>query len=309
MGSEHFLSLLRTTEALKTYTITGLVDEFIQHNIDDPEISPDTTPTRRTHLNQFAQFCTELGVMDIKVLNNLFINEYTIHYGRTHAKSTVNTDKRILRVFLQWVKEYKEIDIRAVPESIHVKRDKSRHYKFIEREVIQKVVSECPNRQDKLIISTFGETGIRIAELTKIKVEDVRRSKEIKIHGKGAKDRTVPITDMLASALNTFIEDNRRDSDEYVFQNEHQYSGERMKIKTVRRRVQEHFMSIASLKMTPHWLRHSFAIMLLLAGCDIVTIQKLLGHEDLNTTRLYLNITDPQRNKAYHAHIGKSFLA
>lgn len=310
MGREHFLSLLRQTDkAVRVGTISELVDEFIQHNIDDPEIAPDTIPTRRSHLKQFADFCIRIGITDIKLLNNLFINEYAIEYSRTHAKSTVNTDRRILRRFLSWVKEYKEIDLRVVPENIHVKRDKKHHYKYIDREVIQKVVDACQNRQDKLIISIFAETGVRIGELTRIKVSDIRKSREIKISGKGSKDRTVPITPILASGLKLFIEENGRKPQDYIFQNEAQYAGEPMKVKTVRRRIKKYFLETVGLEMTPHWLRHSMAIMLLLDGCDIVTIQNILGHEDINTTRLYLNITNPQRNAAYQAHIGKSFLA
>ncbi len=66
---------------------------------------------------------------------------------------------------------------------------------------------------------------------------------------------------------------------------------------------------LAGVDMHPHQLRHTFAITLLEAGCDIVTIKELMGHEDINTTMQYLRVTNKFVKDSYKKHFGASYLS
>lgn len=306
MRDEQIIRALGVEDGIQTVSITMLCDLFIQHNKDE-ELSDETIKTRRTHLKQFSEFCLAAKVDDVGILSNQFLDRYFIHYRETHSRSTTNTGKRILKVFLIWVRDYKEIELRSIPETIHSAKEHDKKPKYIERSVIEEVARNCPKEQDRLIIAVFAETGVRISELINIKVSDVRGD-ELDIVGKGAVDRTVPITDELADCLRRYIRKEGRAPEDYLFMNtRHGYEG-RMTKDTVWRHVKKHFKDIAGIEMTVHQLRHSYAINLLQSGCDIVTIKELMGHEDINTTMVYLRVSNQQVKTAYKRYIGKSFM-
>lgn len=288
-------------------TIDALVKLFILYNTEE-ELSPTTISTRKTHLSQFARFCAEVGVDDIQLLNNHFIDQYFVNYRETHGKATTNTGKKIMKVFLMWVRDYKEITLRIHPELIKSVKVRNKIPQAIDRATIAHVIKKCPILQDKLIIATFAESGVRISELIKIRVSDVRGD-TLAIQGKGQIDRIVVITDRLADELQEFISDMRRTPDEYLFQNIRSSYGQQLSKDTVWRHVKRWFRDLADLEMHPHQLRHSFAMNLLENGCDIVTIKELLGHEDINTTMIYLRTTNNFRSQNYKLHIGKSLMA
>lgn len=300
-----FLNL--ANEVVDTPSIKSLVELFLQHNRDE-ELSSCTITTRKTHLTQFSKFCHGLKLNDIQLLNNQFLDQYFVHYRETHGQSTTNTGKRILKVFLLWVRDYKEIDIRAHPEAFKSIKVRDKKRKAISRETITQVIRNCPIEQDRLIIATFCETGVRISELIQIRVSDFHGD-ELDILGKGLTERTVTVTDYLAGALRLFITANNRRPDDYLFQNLRQSYGQQLTKDTVWRHVKKHFKDIAGVDMHPHQLRHSFAIHLLESGCDLVTIKELLGHEDINTTMVYLRVSNSYVKTAYKTHIGKSYLA
>src|SRR5690606_33259199 len=126
--------------------------------------------------------------------------------------------------------------------------------------------------QDKLIIATFIETGVRISELTGLKIKDLKLD-EISVTGKGLKDRTIPITPGLYKALRGYTA--HRSPDDHIFINCSIRGGSKGKPitqRTVWRRIKAEFTR-HGMDMHPHQLRHSFAILLLKSGCDLVTIK------------------------------------
>lgn len=307
MEARQYTEFLRLSGVTATtVVIDELVAAFLQHNANE-ELAKCTIDTRKCHLTQFVGFCNGVGVTDIQLLNNQFIDQYFVHFRESHGKSTTNTSKRIMKVFLSWVRDYKEVAIRIHPELIKSVKERDKKPKAIDRALIGHVIRNCPNEQDRLIITVFSETGVRISELISIKVSDIRGDC-LDIQGKGQIDRTVQITSYLAGALRLFIETKQRGVDDYLFQNERITYGSHLTKDTVWRHVKKWFKVLADIDMHPHQLRHSFALHMLEQGCDIVTIKELLGHEDINTTMIYLRVTNDFIQKEYKSHIGKSLL-
>lgn len=289
-----------------TQNIGALVEQFISYGYNVAQHSKWTMRTRETHLRQFARFCEEVGVDDISRVNLVFIDTYFTHYGKTHGKSTTNTSKRILKVFVAWLKEYKELQINLRPESVRSVKVVDKAPKALDKSTIAKVVRES-NEQDALLIATAYEAGLRISELVGIKVSDVEGN-DISVLGKGSVERTAHITKGLAEVIQTFVERYRNQND-YLFQKDQRWGGGQLTTGTARIRIQNAFRKIADIEMHPHQLRHSFAIHLLESGCDIVTIQHLLGHQDITTTMTYLRVADTYVKKTYQSYIGKSLIS
>lgn len=145
----------------------------------------------------------------------------------------------------------------------------------------------------------FG-TGIRRSELVKIKLEDVLFDiNMIKIHGKGSKQRKVPISDTLHKVLIKYlrmrkeqIQEHKLYNSSYVFISS--TSGNKLNPET----LTELYNNIGrqekmkGVRVSPHTFRHTFAKFFLLNGGDVFSLQKILGHADITTTKQYVNMND-----------------
>lgn len=156
------------------------------------------------------------------------------------------------------------------------------------------------------MIATLYEGGLRISELVGLDVMDINGD-AIHVRGKGEIDRIVYITDRLAYKLMKHCEGKY--PHEAVFEHDYCNAGGRLSIGVARNHIQHSFMSLVNMRMHPHQLRHSFAFNLLKTGCDLVTIQRLLGHKDITTTQRYLRLTDDYLRSTYKTHMGQSIIA
>ena len=281
--------------------ISGLVEQFIKYGYDVREHSKWTMRTRETHLRQFAEYCRLHGLDCCRFLTNMFIDEYFIEYSKTHSKSTCNTGRRIIKVFIRWLTGYKELSVRASPDAIMLVKVVDESPKSIGDNVISSAI-KCANESDKLLIAVAYEAGLRISELVSIKVSDAI-SRSFHVIGKGGIERTVYITERLASEVRSYVEKNKLDEGSYLFT----LNDQPVTTKTARVRIKRAFDRIG-LDMHPHQLRHSFAIKLLEAGCDVPSIQRLLGHSDISTTMKYLRVKNSYVESQHDRYFGKSVL-
>ncbi len=165
-------------------------------------------------------------------------------------------------------------------------------------------VNGCRNR---LILEMLYATGIRVSELVNIKFSDIDfSSKQIKILGKGNKERIVFFEDVCLKYLNMYINMLDKKCD-YLFLNNR---GEKLTTRGVRYILDEIIKKASfKTKISPHTLRHTFATHLLNEGCDILSVQELLGHESLKATQIYTHVTNEHLKNVYfktHPRSGKS---
>lgn len=153
----------------------------------------------------------------------------------------------------------------------------------------------------RTIILVFYQTGIRLSELIGLNDGDVNTvTCEIKVTGKGSKERVVPFGAELKEALLTF--EKRRGEDvvrtsRAFFVSE---KGKRMTPEAVRREVESKLQLVCTLKKkSPHVLRHTFATAMLNNGASIESVRKLLGHESASTTEIYTHTTFEQLKRVY----------
>lgn len=159
--------------------------------------------------------------------------------------------------------------------------------------------------RDRMIIMTFYETGIRLAELKNLCDGDVDfMSGQLKVTGKRNKQRLIPFGAELSQVLQHYmgVRDAQvvRHSAALFLAND----GQQMTADAIRYRVKKHLSLVSTLKKrTPHVLRHTFATAMLNHKAGIESVKKLLGHESLSTTEIYTHTTFEQLKREYlNAH-------
>ena len=163
--------------------------------------------------------------------------------------------------------------------------------------------------RDYLMVELLYQTGMRRAELVGLKEEDVdTRQKQIRVFGKRAKERIVPIGEGLCELIEEYRENKCKLLGEQVaigtFLVRKKKNGEwqAMDAQTLYNIVRARMGEVSTLKKhSPHVLRHTFATAMLNNGADIRTIQSLLGHASLAATQVYTHATFEQMKQAYEA--------
>ena len=161
-------------------------------------------------------------------------------------------------------------------------------------------------KRDYCLLEFMYGTGVRVSELCNIEITDIDfSSHQVIVTGKGNKERYLPLHQLIVDELNEYLMTarvnlasiNKETQSNKLFLNNH---GKQLTPRGVRD-ILERIVSKASknFKISPHMLRHSFATHLLDNGADLITVQELLGHENLSTTQIYTHISKEQLRREY----------
>lgn len=157
-------------------------------------------------------------------------------------------------------------------------------------------LSKAEGHRNKAIIETLYSCGLRVSELTNLRVSDLYFDLEfIKVLGKGNKERLIPINKNAIEQINIYIETYRNrkkiaeDSEDILFLNRRGKKLTRVMIFTI---VKELAQKAGITKtISPHTFRHSFATHLVDGGANLIAVQQMLGHESIITTEIYSHIS------------------
>lgn len=166
----------------------------------------------------------------------------------------------------------------------------------------KKNVSEMPYLRDKAILETIYSCGLRIGEICRMLAGEIELDDlVVNVHGKGKKERQVPIGRKAIESIQVYWECLAKPPalDEEVF-----FASEKERNAIYPRLVQlrlKNYLSTCGLdpKLTPHKLRHSYATHMLDAGADLRSVQEMLGHANLTSTQLYTHVTIERIKQAY----------
>ncbi len=155
--------------------------------------------------------------------------------------------------------------------------------KYISKEEISSMLERAKNEGKKfsyrnyIILMTLSRTGLRANELVNLRKKDIAEKTIIVRQGKGKKDRVIPLDKELSGLLGLYVD--RLTPKDRVFD---------MTGRQVRNIVYKYAPD--GLDVHPHTLRHSFAVQCLQSGINLRSLQKILGHSNLNTTSVYLDL-------------------
>ena len=161
-------------------------------------------------------------------------------------------------------------------------------------------ISNALGQRNRLILEVLYASGVRVSELVNIKLKDIN-GEEIKVLGKGNKERITRIGDYAREVLDLYLSDGYKElnkkGSEYLFLNN---NGNKLTTRGIRYILDEIIKNTnVKKKISPHMLRHSFATHLLNEGCDILSVQELLGHESLTATAIYTHVTTDRLKDVY----------
>ena len=176
------------------------------------------------------------------------------------------------------------------------------YYNELEELFVACDISTSLGQRNLAILEVLYATGTRVSELINIKLEDINfNEKQIKVLGKGNKERIVFLGEYAVDALEDYLNDgylflNKYNLD-YVFLNH-------LGNKITRRGIEDILTKLIKKtsidkKISPHMIRHSFATHLLNEGCDLESVQEMLGHESISATAIYTHVTDDRIKEIY----------
>ena len=210
-------------------------------------------------------------------------------------------------------------------DNIKVTRKKPKAFSRMEQEMIREAAR---TRRETALVEILFSTWARVSEVAEMRIDDIESNK-ITVHGKGDKYRETYLTPKAQLAIEKYLEE-RNDSNPYLFPRA-KYAGD-VKSMTKKRKKAEmamwytvpdlvdetqhcDFSTIEAVvrnigkragveNVHPHRFRRTGATMALRAGMPILQVSKLLGHEQLSTTQIYLDITDDELNEAHTRFVG-----
>jgi tyrosine recombinase XerC len=164
-------------------------------------------------------------------------------------------------------------------------------------------VTQPGGQRDQAILELLYASGLRVSELWQLNLESINLdSREIRVIGKGSKERIVLMGIPAAGALRDYIACGRprllgQRAGNALFLNK---NGRRLSVRSIQNIIR-HYSKSSGLKKSvhPHVLRHTFATHMLDGGADLRVVQELLGHADLSSTQIYTHVTKQQARKVY----------
>ncbi len=239
------------------------------------------------------QTLVELKNQDLKI----FLSDY---FDLGYAKTSIANIISIIKSFYNFCENKKYITNNPAINLVYPKREKNLP-DFLFHEQISSIFKSIDTTtkkgaRDYLIIIMLYSTGIRLSELLNITTRDINQHKyELKVMGKGSKERIVPINNYVLDGIIN-LEKHWQITD-YLFLNFH---NKQLTPQGVRHILKENVKQSSDLtKITPHMLRHSFATELLNSGMDIRLVQELLGHESISSTQIYTHVTKKKLRENY----------
>lgn len=293
------------TDRLRVRSSVTLIGQYLDYLSGAGKVADKTKTARKSMLQAFLG---ALAYPEVDAITLLEVDDYLYALSQRVKGSTVNQHKQALRLFFEFCQARRDIRLQFDYTMIRRTRERAPQVITFTRDQITAVVLGCVLEMDALMIATLYETGMRIGELANLKVEDIRDT-EIQIRGKGEKDRLVMMPPDLARAIRRHIT-GRGIFRGHVFQPLQQHvnhPNDRYGTMRMRQRIQREFKR-SGIDMHPHQLRHSFAYNWLMADGNLRTLQKLLGHDSLETTQRYLCLTDNHLRDDYNVRVPRSVM-
>ena len=283
-----------------------MIDKFLEYIVVEKRYSEHTLISYKKDLEGFLLFVSDTeGTRDLTKVDKKVIRNFLVHLTENHfQKRSINRKLSSLRSFYLFLLKIGEIEVSPLESVSSLKFYAEKQIPMSEEEMaeLSEILDEDTEHfLEKAIIETLYQTGIRKAELCNLFFENVDfSSNEIKIKGKGNKERIVPISSVLAEILYKFIEIRKPlpESEIYFFVRE---NGKKLSEKFVYSVVNSYLSMVTfKKKKSPHILRHSFATHVLNNGAEISKVKKLLGHSSLASTQVYTNGNIEQLKKVFN---------
>ncbi len=286
--------------------VQQLMDSFIEHLMNTQNLSVNTTRAYETDLKAYVRWLIKnsYNLLDIshKQLRSYLAQLYAAHY----ASRTINRHLSAIRAWYKWLVR-KGLTGKDCASALASPKIPKTLPHVLSETSIEKLLASCHEDtacgiRDRALLELLYATGCRISEAAYLCISDISfDTQQVRLFGKGSKERIVPIYSECARILHMYLTNARpvllsKEKNQSKAQaNKHVFISTRGKAMSDQalRYVFEHYMRLSHLQelATPHTMRHSFATELLSHGADLRSVQELLGHASLATTQIYTHVS------------------
>ena len=287
-------------------------NKYVNYLEAERNVSPYTVRNYTSDLLGFFQFLKAKGIGSLRDVDKPVLRDYLSHLiEQGLVKASIARKLSAIRSFYRYLLREGMVPTSPVATTSSPKLDQ-RLPSFLSIEQVVKLL-EAPDLatpqglRDRALLELLYASGLRVSELVSLNLEQVNLdTNEIRVRGKGDKERVVLIGKPAAEALSTYLSQGRPKlfgakirMTNALFINRY---GERLIERGVQK-ILEKYANIAGIdkRVHPHLLRHTFATHLLDGGADLRVVQELLGHADLSSTQIYTHVTKSQARKVYLA--------
>ncbi|MFC1900734.1 tyrosine recombinase XerC [Chloroflexota bacterium] len=293
-----------------------LFNRYVDYLRAEKNASPYTIRNYTTDLigssriKGFFGFLSEKGIKTLDKADRHLLRDYLSYLVEQGlVKASIARKLSAIRSFYRYLVREEILPVNPLRDASSPKLDK-RLPSFLTIEEVTRLI-ETPDlstpqgQRDRSFMELLYASGLRVSELAGLDLEQIDLdTREIRVLGKGSKERMVLMGEPAAKALNNYINDGRLallgdKKNHAVFLNR---DGNRLTERSVQIRLRK-YASGAGIgkRVYPHMVRHTFATHLLDGGADLRVVQELLGHASLSTTQVYTHVSKSQAKKVYLA--------
>ena len=287
------------------------LEAFAAYLKTERNLSDSTTESYLCDIRQFIDFLKLKNISDVRHTTNVIVLSYMLHLEKTDmAPATIHRKLSSLRRYYHYLLLKRLID-QDPTYDLEPPKNKRKIPNTLTLEEANRLLNQPSGKdlksiRDKAMLELLYATGIRVSELISLDLEDINTEVGWLKCGQASRERIIPVTSNALKHLKVYIKDARnnliQDSREKaLFVNTH---GKRMTRQGFWKIIKQ-YQDMANIgkEITPHTLRHSFAVHLMENGVDIRSVQEMLGHSDISTTQIYHQIqSEIQKNTSSKLH-------
>ncbi len=280
------------------------LDDFLNYLKYQKNYSDDTIHSYHIDISEYLNYLDSEGIK-LDEMNYDLVRLYLMHLDKIKNKNaTISRKISSLRSFYKYLLNNNVVETNPFLLISLPKKEKHlpRFFYYNELEELFKTpdIRTPLGQRDRLILEILYATGVRVSELVNIKLSDISGF-EILILGKGAKERVVRFGDYANEILELYLSNGYKklnvNGKEFLFLNNQGGQLTTRGVRYILNKIIE--QTTIDKKISPHMLRHTFATHLLNEGCDLLTVQELLGHASLSATSIYTHITNDRLKEVY----------
>lgn len=285
------------------------IDDFINYCTFEKGLSNRTIQSYLNDLKIYQQFLADNCITEVKLISIDNITDFIKMRASKENANTVAHNLTVIKSFHSYLLKQKLVK-KDVSESIERPKLRKALPKTLSVEDVNKLLDIPLNDEfdyrNKAMLELMYGTGLRVSEIINLTVNDIDLENcLIRIMGKGSKEREVPLGEYSIYYLKLYLEKRKsmlkKATCEKLFINNH---GKGLTRQGFFKALKKILLSKGlNPNVSPHTLRHSFATHLINNGADLRSIQEMLGHSDISTTKIYTKVSDDkvkQDYKKYH---------
>lgn len=283
--------------------INILIEDYLNYCIFELGLSKNTVEAYKNDLKLYINFLNK----PIEEVSTIDIKNY-IKKRHEYSSKTIAHNLTVIKNFHTYLYEKKHLKQNP---TINIQRPKTKKTlpKTLSKNQINILMDIKLNTifdyRNKAMLEVMYSSGIRVSELINLKKTSINYEEQtIKIMGKGSKERIVPINKKALECLKIYLNKRKEKKGEFIFLNNKNKPISRNGFYKILKKIlkEKNLPDIAS----PHSLRHSFATHIINNGADLRSVQTILGHTDITTTKIYTEIDNKIVNKEYNQYHPRS---